>query len=133
MDDEVQLISDGDGLAVIGDPAVVERFLVAEGLSSRDLGLPRLRAVLRSGAAVAQAGSEIAASSGRWVKLTRESAQRVSKYGLRKSSKTGLSTGVLKRSNGQVEGQITRLKLLKRTTYGRAGIDHLRRRLLEAV
>lgn len=25
MDDEVQLISDGDGLAVIGDPAAVER------------------------------------------------------------------------------------------------------------
>jgi hypothetical protein len=104
MDDEVQLISDGDGLAVIGDPAVVERFLVAEGLSSRDLGLPRLGAALRTGAAVAQAGSEISASSGRWVKLTKESAQRVSKYGLRKSSKTGLSTGVLKRSNGQVEG-----------------------------
>ena len=104
MDSELQLISDGDGLAVIGDPAVVERFLVAEGLSSRDLGLPRLGAVLGTGAAVAQAGSEIAASSGRWVKLTNESAQRVSKYGLRKSSKTGLSTGVLKRSNGQVEG-----------------------------
>ena len=42
MDDEIQLISDGDGLAVIGDPAAVERFLVSEGLSSKDLGLPRL-------------------------------------------------------------------------------------------
>ena len=104
MDDEIQLISDGDGLAVIGDPAAVERFLVSEGLSSRDLGLPRLGAVFGAGAAVAQAGSQMAAGSGRWVKLTEESARRVSKYGLRKSSKTGLSTGVLKRSNGQVEG-----------------------------
>ena len=40
MDNEIQLISDGDGLAVIGDPAAVERFLVCEGLSSKDLGLP---------------------------------------------------------------------------------------------
>ena len=45
MDDEIQLISDGDGLAVIGDPAAAERFLVCEGLSSKDLGLPRLGAV----------------------------------------------------------------------------------------
>ena len=104
MDDEIQLISDGDGLAVIGDPAAVERFLVCEGLSSKDLGLPRLGAVLSTGAAAAQAGSEIAANSGRWVKLTKESAQLASKYGLRKSSKTGLSTGALKGNGGQVKG-----------------------------
>ena len=30
MDNEIQLISDGDGLAVIGDPAAVERFLVSD-------------------------------------------------------------------------------------------------------
>jgi transposase len=33
-------------------------------------------------------------------------------------------------SNGQSEGQITRLKMLKRTMYGRAGFDLLRRRVL---
>lgn len=33
-------------------------------------------------------------------------------------------------SNGPVEGQITRLKLLKRQAYGRASVDWLRRRLL---
>ena len=104
MDNEIQLIRDGDGLAVIGDPAAVDRFLVSEGLLSKDLGLPRLGAVLSTGAAVAQASSEIAASSGRWVKLTKESAQLVSKHGLRKSSKTGLSTGVLKGNSGRVGG-----------------------------
>jgi hypothetical protein len=104
MDNEIELISDGDGLAVIGDPAVVERFLVSEGLSSKDLGLPRLGAVLGTGAAVVQAGSEIAADSGRWVKMTKESAQLVGKYGLRKSSETGLSTGVLRGDGGQIKG-----------------------------
>ena len=42
MDNEIQLISDGDGLAVIGNPTAVERFLASEGLPSKDLGLQRL-------------------------------------------------------------------------------------------
>lgn len=38
------------------------------------------------------------------MKLTKESAQLVDKYGLRESSKTGLSTGVLKGNKGQIKG-----------------------------
>ena len=68
MDNEIQLISDGDGLAVIGEPAAVERFLADEGLPAKKLELSRLRGFLSAGAAVAQAGSDIAANSGRWVK-----------------------------------------------------------------
>jgi transposase len=33
-------------------------------------------------------------------------------------------------SNGQAEGQINRLKTLKRAMYGPAGVEHLRARLL---
>ena len=36
-------------------------------------------------------------------------------------------------SSGQAEGQITRLKLIKRQSYGRAGFDLLRRRVLIAA
>ena len=36
--------------------------------------------------------------------LTKESAQLAGKYGLRKSSKTSLSTGVLKGNSGQIRG-----------------------------
>lgn len=36
-------------------------------------------------------------------------------------------------SNGQVEGQINRLKLIKRQMYGRAGFELLRRRVLKRV
>ncbi|MFF0780900.1 hypothetical protein [Streptomyces sp. NPDC003720] len=90
MDNEIQLISDGDGLAVIGNPSDVDRFLASEGLASQDLGLERLKSAIGTGAVVAQAGSEIAASSGRWVKLTRESAQRVHKYGLMESKTPGV-------------------------------------------
>jgi transposase len=36
-------------------------------------------------------------------------------------------------SSGQVEGQVTRLKLLKRQMYGRAKLDLLRQRVLLAT
>ena len=88
---DIQLISDGDGLAVIGEPTAVELFLAAEGLASKDLGLPRLRAVFKAGAEIAQAGSEIAAQSGRWVKLTKESAADGQDAGLKKGSTSGVN------------------------------------------
>ena len=103
MDDEIQLISDGDGLAVIGDPTAVDRFLASEGLPSKDLGLQRLGSALGAGSSVAQAGSEIAANSGRWVKLTEESAQRVKKYALMKGSDAGVSRAVLT-EHGKISG-----------------------------
>ena len=105
MDDEIQLISDGDGLAVIGDPEAVERFLVSEGLSSNDRGLPRLGTALSTGAAAAQAGSEIAANSGRWVKLTEQSAQALKKYKPMTGSNPGVSRAVLT-ENGKIKGLV---------------------------
>lgn len=103
MDDEIQLISDGDGLeaiisdgdglAVIGDPTAVERFLDSVGLLSlsKDLGLHRLGSVLRAGSAVAQGGSEIAANSVSWLKVTPESAQAIKDFGLMESATPGVS------------------------------------------
>jgi len=104
------LISDGDGVAVIGDPTAVQAFLAAEGLDSKDLELPRLASVLSAGSATAQVGSEIAINSGRWVKLTQESTHLVNKYGLRRSSTTGLSTGVVNGSKGQIRGFVEFVK-----------------------
>jgi hypothetical protein len=49
-----------------------------------------------------ESGSGIAANSGRWVKLTKESAELIKKHGLRES-KSGLKTGVVKGSKGQVK------------------------------
>ncbi len=36
-------------------------------------------------------------------------------------------------SNGPVEGQVNRLKMLKRTMFGRAKLDLLRQRVLNAA
>ncbi|MDG9723533.1 hypothetical protein [Streptomyces sp. DH41] len=91
MDNQIQLISDGDGLAVIGNAVDVDRFLTSEGLPSKDLGLQRLKSVFGTGSTAAQAGSDIAANTGRWVKLTKESAERVKKFGLMEGKTPGVT------------------------------------------
>ena len=48
----------------------------------------------------------------------------------RAAVEAGLS---LEWSNGQTEGQVNKLKLLKRQMYGRANFDLLRRRVLQAA
>lgn len=102
MDHEIELISDGDGLAVIGTPSAVERFLAAEGLQSRDLGLARFSKVMNIGTAGVQAAAATAADSGRWVKLTEESAQKVKKYGLMPTKEDGVSHAMIGKP-GQVK------------------------------
>lgn len=101
---QIELISDGDGLAVIGEPAAVELFLRTHGLQSKELGLQRLRPVLGNTAAAAQAGSEIAANSSRWVKLTKDSVQKMNDIGVMKGSSSGLSRGVIQGKGGQIKG-----------------------------
>lgn len=94
LDNEIELISDGDGLAIIGESSAVERFMASMGLSS-DAESPRLGAALSAGAAVAQTGSEMSAESGRWLKLTTESAQNLLKYPLTPTETPGVSHAML--------------------------------------
>jgi hypothetical protein len=53
--------------------------------------------------------------------------------GLRRDDKAVNAAVVLPWSNDQVEGQIHRLKLVKRQMYGRAKFNPLRRRVLPYV
>jgi len=93
MDDEIQLISDGDRLAVIGEPRAVEKFLRSAGqwAASNELDLRRLKPLLGIGSDVVQTASEIAANSGRWLKLTEESARLYKAYGLMETKTPGVS------------------------------------------
>ena len=103
MNNEVQLISDGDGLAVFGDPTDVERFLVSEGLTSRDLELPRLGTGLRAGSIAADTLSAISASSGRWVKLSEKSMQFMKDGNLMQGSGSGLSRAIVQGPGGKIQ------------------------------
>lgn len=53
--------------------------------------------------------------------------------GLRQDSAAVRAALTMPWSSGQAEGQINKLKLLKRQTYGRASLDLLRRRMLLAA
>lgn len=101
MNHEIKLISDGDGLAVIGDPAAVDQFLHSAGVKSQNLGLDKLGSKLqdgtaaRAGSAVAGAGSLAAAHAGRWVKLTENSARQLKLGTAMKGSTEGVSRAIM--------------------------------------
>jgi len=105
MSNEIQLVSDRDGMAVIGNPTDVERFLHDQGLDrtpSKDLDMRRVAPLLGSGGAAVQVGSELAANSGRWVKLTAESARAVKQYGLMATNTPGVSHAMIGKP-GEIE------------------------------
>lgn len=98
MGNEIELVTDGDGLAVIGDSADVERFLLDQGLSavpSKSLDVRRLSSFAGTSGTALRAGSEVAANSGRWVKLTAESAHAVKQYGLMATKTPGVSHAMI--------------------------------------
>lgn len=98
MGNEIELVADGDGLAVIGNSADVERFLLDQGLStapSKELDVRRLSSFAGTGGTALRVGSEVAANSGRWVKLTAESAQAVKQYGLMATKTPGVSHAMI--------------------------------------
>ncbi len=100
MDSEIEVVRDGDGLAVIGRTSDVESFLAQAGLDtapSRALDLRRLWSASGTAGAAVQAGADIAANSGRWVKLTAESAEAVRRYGLMATRTPGVSHAMIGR------------------------------------
>ncbi|MCH9731776.1 MAG: hypothetical protein K0U84_19205 [Actinomycetia bacterium] len=98
MGNEIELVTDGDGLAVIGDSADVDRFLLDQGLSrapSKVLDVRRLSAFAGTSGTALRGGSEVVANSGRWVKLTAESAHGVKQYGLMATKTPGVSHAMI--------------------------------------
>ncbi|KRF31109.1 hypothetical protein ASG83_09820 [Yonghaparkia sp. Soil809] len=110
---EIQLVGDGDGVAVLGPPSAVEQFLRAEGLEAAEFPLGRLAGTAAMGGAALQAGGMVAEHSGRWVKMTKESYEVMKKYDLMRNSKTGLEVGVV-----YAKGQKGGIKHLVQFTRG---------------
>ena len=98
---DIELIVDGDGLAVIGPPAAVDRFFASTGVPSRELDLRRLSSLSAQGGAVLQAASGVSANAGRWMKLTDESARAVQHLPLVRNSTTNFVHATTRSPNGQ--------------------------------
>ncbi|MGC0368256.1 hypothetical protein [Microbacterium sp. SLBN-111] len=96
--DDIELITDGEGLVVLGDPAAVAEFTLSAGVPSLPLDLDRLSA--RTGSAL-QAASEISANAGRWMKLTEESARAARNATFVRRSGGEFVQATTRRANGQ--------------------------------
>lgn len=85
MSNELELVADEEGLAVVGNVADVERFFLSAGLDrlpSRDIDLQRLRSLTNTAGTGVGVAGDVAANSGRWVKLTADSAKAMHEFGL---------------------------------------------------
>lgn len=98
MADEIELVSDGDGVVVAGERSAVERFLNHAGLLVRAqaFDLSKLSNALGAGADFAKTASGIAEQSALYLKLTPESAKRLKDAGgLMKTKTNGISHAML--------------------------------------
>jgi transposase len=68
-----------------------------------------------------------------WLAAAAESELRAFAAGIRRDCDAVLAALLSQWSNGQVEGQVNRVKLVKRSMYGRAGFALLRKRVLRAA
>ncbi|MEZ0490947.1 hypothetical protein AB2L28_01685 [Kineococcus sp. TBRC 1896] len=97
MSDELGLVTDGGGFAVIGSASDVERFFLSSGLDklpSKKLDLHRVRAAADIVGGAAEAGENAATNVGRWVKLTEESARMLKTSPLMKGATEGSSRAI---------------------------------------
>lgn len=95
---DIELVSDDDGLVVVGEEAAVKRFLEHAGLTpnAKEFALGKLSTLLKSGAELAKTASGIAEQSAFYLKLTPESAKRLQDAGgLMKTKTTGVSHAML--------------------------------------
>ena len=114
-------------LATIAEPdrAYVERLLA---LSP---ALATVRDLARRFAALVRAHAADALTP--WLTEAEHGELRGFTAGLRQDEQAVRAALTLPWSSGQVEGQVTRLKLIKRQGYGRAKLDLLRARLVRAA
>lgn len=91
---EITVIKDDQGLLFLGDSHEIQQFLEERGLASREF---RTKALKMGGAAL-QKASDASMRSGRWVKLTEESAELLKQYGKAGS----IQPGVAQAANGRI-------------------------------
>lgn len=101
MSSEIEIIVDGDGIALIGDGKEIEKLLSDSRLTSTSIDLPRLTPFAGKLGIAAQGGAEIVANAGRWIKLTEESAKALKLGNAMKGSTGGFARTVLT-ENGKI-------------------------------
>jgi hypothetical protein len=103
MTDELELITDGDGVAIIGDSAAVDLFFAEHDIESSTIDLarflPSASTVNKAGAAI-NVGSQVVANAGRWVQLSEKSAQILKTSHMMKGSADNLVRTIATNAKG---------------------------------
>lgn len=95
MSSGIQLISDGEGVLVVGDESDVHSFLESEGLPARGFDITRLAALAEAAPGALTTFRDLQTQTTRWVKVTKQSAEVLEKFGLKDSLVQGLRQVVL--------------------------------------
>lgn len=96
----VTIIQDEQGITFLGDAGAIDLWLKDEGFNSKAFKAKAVQTVSMASKG-AQKASDAMVESGRWVKLTKESAELVAKYGTN-GKKGNLFSGVARRKNGNI-------------------------------
>ena len=91
---EITVVKDERGLLFLGDPKEIKTWLDDRGLASREFATK----ALRTGGSAVHTAAKVSSESGRWVKLTKDSAKLLEKYG----RASAIQPGVVQKSNGQI-------------------------------
>lgn len=92
---EITVIEDENGLTILGDPAAIEPWLEEQGIKSTPVSHRSTQALAAASKGL-QLTSTVMENSGRWVKLSKETAQLAAKSG------NTLSGGVIRSSTGSI-------------------------------
>lgn len=96
----ITIIQDEQGITFLGDAGTIDLWLKDEGFDSKAFTAKAVQTI-SSASKGAQAAGNAMAESGRWIKLTKESAELVAKYG--KNCKKGpFQAGVIRQPNGRI-------------------------------
>lgn len=118
----VTIIQDEQGIVFLGDAGTIDLWLKDEGFDSKAFTAKAVQTI-SSTSKGAQAAGNAMAESGRWIKLTKESAELVAKYG--KNCKKGpFQTGVVRQPNGRI---IKHLQFTQKAAQPRHAHRHQRR------
>src|SRR5699024_11821245 len=101
--EEIELINDGDGIAVFGAARDVDAFLSSRGFDAVELEVARLRPSYNAAAGILGAASFAVAESGKWLQLTDESAKALKNFSMVQNSVTGNFHATLSGADGFVK------------------------------
>ncbi|RSX48748.1 hypothetical protein [Bifidobacterium castoris] len=107
MNEEIEVYGDDDGIMLLGDSEDIRQALAELQISEEHTTDISKAAILKTAHRATKMFSKAQDRSGRWVKLTKESAQKARKHGLLRNNSTGNFMGVIgKGGKGGIKGNV---------------------------